>query len=173
VDTADADTAENAPAIPPFARSWDDPDEGEGRSGSTSFESDRAPDSLDEQLDPPRDLSSEMAESLPLPGKDEVFEADTAEIPTLRAKSALSREERIKLTKEAREKGLSPSDILAGRIDGAVDVGKEAGKTHGLVVQEMKTMIGMIRARKGVTDGADGSETGEESRHSEDEVLMK
>lgn len=159
MDGPDGSTEEDdlSTSVPDFIQAWSEPEHDRARSGdSTSFDSDRQPESLDEQPDPFR----EMTEDLPLPGKDIVFEADMEDMPIMRERSKLSREERIKLTKEAREKGVSVDQLLAlssGRVDvvdGSMErMAKETGKTHGLVVEEMKTMIGMIRAKKGVQEG--------------------
>lgn len=165
-DVPDDTQVQVTTALPDFMNGWAAPEHEHDRavsggSFSTSFESDRQPESLDGQSDPEYAYDAYgVTDDLPLPGKDMVFEADLAKDgPVLRQRSALSRDERIRLTKQAREKGLTLDQILSGNgvagdepTMGFGGVEKETGRTHGLVVEEMKTMIGMIRAKKGVVD---------------------
>jgi hypothetical protein len=95
-------------------------------------------------------------DTLPPPGVDVVFESEVADMATVKAKSTLSREERIALTKEARAKGITVAELLeASKGNGDVNSlvkDREAKIRGGAVVDELKGMIGIIRARKGVAE---------------------
>ena len=138
-------------ALPQFMRHWtQETDE----SPSTSFETDVQPASLDSQDDDDAEQGS-MSEKLPRPGLDVVFEADLSTAARVRERSALSREERIALSKMAREEGLSLNDLLKRQAGEEVMSKGDHGdivEQGGMVVDELKTMIGMIRARKGVDE---------------------
>jgi len=92
---------------------------------------------------------------LPLPGIEEVFEADTgAKIAFSRERSKLSREERIRLAKARRESGQCLA-IGPESVSGDVDVGMELGSVGvekwgpgGEVVQELKDVIWKVGERR-------------------------
>lgn len=92
---------------------------------------------------------------LPLPGIEEVFEADTgAKVAFSRERSKLSREERIKLAKTRRESGQGLA-IGPGSLSGDVGVGMELGSVGvekwgpgGEVVQELKDVIWKVGERR-------------------------
>ena len=135
--------------MPTFIKAWSDDSSG---SPSTSFETDRVPASLDGQLD----WDSEGREALPPRGLDEVFEADLEEAVQFRAKSGLSREERIQMVKEARAKGVTLNKVLSqiGGEDGGDGMGREDGevqKQGGMVVDELRGLMDLIRAKKGLS----------------------
>jgi hypothetical protein len=163
-------------ALPDFLRAWDD-DIASTR--STSIETTGATDAgaaWDEQ-GPLREV-----EALPLPGADEVFEATLSGIPPRNPVLAgMTREERIRLTKEARSKGVTLSELLEGErgISGQDLQDRDMRAAGGMVVDELKGMIGIIRQRKGqmspekkrdleqtqrVTDGEKGAEAADQGR---------
>jgi len=87
---------------------------------------------------------------LPLPGIEEVFEADTgAKVAFSRERSKMSREERIKLAKARRESGqglaIGPGDADVGLELG---VGIEKWGPGGEVVQELKDVIWKVGERR-------------------------
>jgi len=91
---------------------------------------------------------------LPLPGIEEVFEADTgAMVAFSRERSKISREERIKLAKARRESGqglaIGPGSV-AGDADAGVElgVGIEKWGPGGEVVQELKDVIWKVGERR-------------------------
>jgi len=142
-------------AVPDFIKTWSD--ENDPGSPSTSFETDRVPASLDEQVD--GDDERAGGEVLPPRGIDVVFEADVDGAKG-RERSGLSREERIKMVKEARSRGLTLNEMLAvtrggeGEEDGGVEGGKngnEVLKQGGMVVDELRGMMDLIRAKKGLS----------------------
>ncbi len=93
-------------------------------------------------------LLAASAQSLPLPGIEEVFEADTgAKAAFQREKSSLSREERIKLAKARRESGMGLG-IGGGDVDSAGAVGVEKWGPGGEVVQELKDVIWKVGERR-------------------------
>ncbi|PPQ68050.1 hypothetical protein CVT26_007334 [Gymnopilus dilepis] len=88
---------------------------------------------------------------LPMPGVDEVFEAETGPKTSFtRERSKLSREERIKLAKARREsgKGLAIGGTGTGEDDGSVQRGVEKWGPGGDVVQELKDVIWKVSERK-------------------------
>jgi hypothetical protein len=87
-----------------------------------------------QQLDP------HAAEVLPPPGQDMVFESIPMPVVP-RGKAKLSREERIRLMKEARDRPLE----ISAQDKGVAEMG-------GDVVGELKSMIGIIRRRKGIPE---------------------
>jgi len=89
---------------------------------------------LQQQFDP------HAAEVLPPPGEDMIFESIPMPVVP-RGKTKLSREERIRLMKEARDK---PVDIS--------EQGRGVAEMGGDVVGELKSMIGIIRRRKGIPE---------------------
>jgi hypothetical protein len=138
---------------PEFLRAWSD----DGGSPSTSFETDHGPASLDGQADD-TSVQTDPRETgdLPLPGKDVVFEVDVPDA-AVRERSALSREERIRLTKEARAKGLTLGEMLANSRGGEQEreeqerrmLDRERMRQGGMVLDELRGMMDMIKARKG------------------------
>ena len=130
--------------MPEFLRSW-------SNESSSSYDAQNE----DDNTTPP--TGSEDDPELPLPGIDQVFESDLSALP-IRGASNLTREERIKLVKEAREKGLNVSQATraAQSENGVVELpnggrdDNEAMVRGGEVVEELKGMIGLIRQRKGL-----------------------
>ena len=96
-------------------------------------------------------------EDLPRPGVDQVYEATV--LPIRRDQSALSslnRDQRIRLTKEARGKGMSVGDMLVSEMGGTdAKRDKETRIRGSAVVLELKGMIGMIRRKKGQAEELD------------------
>ncbi|KAF8874053.1 hypothetical protein CPB84DRAFT_1798036 [Gymnopilus junonius] len=88
---------------------------------------------------------------LPMPGVEEVFEADTGpKVAFTRERSKLSREERIKLAKARRESGMGLAIADAG-AEGDEDRAKmsvEKWGPGGDVVQELKDVIWKVNERK-------------------------
>lgn len=86
-------------------------------------------------------------ETLPAPGIDAVYEADTSVQTRANPLEGLSRDERIRLIKEAREKGMTLKDYVHGeQPDGRQD--KAYAAAESMVVDELKGMIDMIRQKK-------------------------
>jgi acyl carrier protein phosphodiesterase len=137
--------------VPDFAKAWsDDSEDAPKKSG----EADRPAIGLGitEESEPLLEEPDE-AEALPAPGADEVYEAEVTGAAG-RERSTLSREERIKLMKEAREQGLSLKDLLQRQKgeDGQVEAKRseqEMLKQGGMVVDELRGMMEIIRAKKG------------------------
>ncbi|KAF9479553.1 hypothetical protein BDN70DRAFT_878612 [Pholiota conissans] len=100
-------------------------------------------------------LLTTSTQHLPLPGIEEVFEADTGAKTTFsRERSRLSREERIKITKARRESGMGLS-IGLGTTAGLGDEvaanglgGVEKWGPGGEVVQELKDVIWKVGERR-------------------------
>lgn len=114
-------------------------------------------DPADEALD---DATSHLllgtsSQHLPPPGVEQVFESDAAErMPFTREKSKLSREERIRLMKERREKAgslyLGPSNVDS--LDSPPP--SEKWGPGGDVVQELKDVIWQVgEKRRKVSEG--------------------
>ncbi|WVO21081.1 uncharacterized protein IAS62_002385 [Cryptococcus decagattii] len=136
------------PKMPDFLRAWEDTSTSE----STSLETDRQsfinkvhlaehPLSSFNHDDPPLPL-----DQLPRPGKDTVFESVSAPLPRTNAVlTGMTREERIKLMKEAREKGVNVENLL-----GADEMrkGEDARKKGGELVSELEGVIDVIRKMK-------------------------
>lgn len=146
--------------LPPFMKAWNDEEEKDKTTPDTSFTSVEGTDTSSE-FPNERDLDTYLrAETLPPPGQDLIFESLPASFPdTQIERSKLSREDRIKLMKEARDKGMTLGEMLQRRENG--DNGKENERQMmqmgGEVVGELKGMIGLIRRRKGLDDPADES----------------
>ena len=96
---------------------------------------------------------------LPPPGMDEIFESDLSLAP-FRQASNLSREERIKLVKEARANGNLRPTSHGDENDAAAET-REARMNGGDVVEELKGMIGLIRRKKGMGDVPEPRSNGE------------
>ncbi|KAF4610441.1 hypothetical protein D9613_007209 [Agrocybe pediades] len=102
-------------------------------------------------------LLTTSTQHLPMPGIEEVYEADTGpKVVFTRERSKLSREERIRIAKARRESGMGLG-IGAGALGGSnegeeeVGVGKRAVEKWGPggeVVQELKDMIWKVGERK-------------------------
>ena len=93
-------------------------------------------------------LLTSTTHHLPLPGIEEVFEAETGpNVPFLRERSKLSREERIKLSKTKTKNGigLGLNDIGNG---GEVKSKVERWGPGGDVVQELKDVIWKVGERR-------------------------
>ncbi|KAF8159343.1 hypothetical protein B0H34DRAFT_796600 [Crassisporium funariophilum] len=105
-------------------------------------------------------LLSATAQHLPMPGVEEVFEAETGgRVAYTREKSKLTREERIKLVKARRESGLGLG--IGGMGVGAdhdaprEKMGVEKWGPGGEVVQELKDVIWKVsERRRKMADGA-------------------
>ncbi|WVF73186.1 hypothetical protein IAT40_008005 [Kwoniella sp. CBS 6097] len=152
--------------LPAFMRAWDDAGveaDGDGdTSQSTSLQTDRDHENENENEelnDPSRPIMINEGEHLPPVGKDTIFEAIS--LPPLSNEKDLlgkmSRAERITLAKEAREMGLSLSDMLKTRASasgGENQAGmgqateKEMRMKGGLVVDELRGVISVIRRMK-------------------------
>ena len=93
-------------------------------------------------------LLTSTAHHLPLPGIEEVFEAETSpKVPFLRERSTLSREERIKLAKARRDIGSGRGLGLTGIKEGRESKVERWGP-GGEVVQELKDVIWKVGERK-------------------------
>ncbi|WVR00355.1 hypothetical protein IAU59_007498 [Kwoniella sp. CBS 9459] len=173
-----AEAQDNEGSIPAFMRAWDDPDldGGEGdTSQSTSLVTDRdnenENDHDENNGDPRRALTMlNEPEHLPPVGKDTVFEGTS--LPPLSSEKEtlgkMTRDERIKLAREAREMGLSLGDLLllkrrdAGPTGDGVEersvarTEKEMRTKGGLVVDELRGVIGAIRRMKEGKGDGDG-----------------
>jgi len=123
--------------MPAFLKAWEE----EGDPSSTATDSVRSSvDTHDTFFSNPHDVAHfdpHAAEILPPPGQDMVFESIPMPIVP-RAKAKMSREERIRAMKEARE---NPPEQVRG-----------VSEMGGDVVGELKSMIGIIRRRKGITE---------------------
>lgn len=136
------------PKMPDFLRAWEDT----STSRSTSLETDRQSFinkvHLAEHLStsPHHDDSSVVLDQLPPPGKDTVFESVSAPLPRAKAiLNGMTREERIKLMREVREKGVNIEDLL-----GVAEMRKDedARKRGGELVSELERVIDVIRKMK-------------------------
>jgi hypothetical protein len=142
VDAVDPviDADEASQPLPLFMKSWED-DNGLSSIATDSVRS-TSDDTHDMLSSPHQDMQDHdrFAEVLPPPGQDMVFESQS--LPAGIEQSKLSREERIKLMKEARESKASGTQEGSR---GAIELG-------GDVVGELKSMIGLIRKRKGIEE---------------------
>lgn len=145
----------NPAPLPSFMKAWNDE---EKTTPDTSFTSIEDTDTSSDFPGEPDLHTYIRSETLPPPGQDLVFEslpASLADNPMERSK--LSREDRIKLMKEARDKGMTLGEMLNRRENG--DSGKDNERQMmqmgGEVVGELKGMIGLIRRRKGLNESAD------------------
>jgi hypothetical protein len=169
--------------VPDFLRAWEEDGADGETAGSTSLDTANTsgfsePAELDPDERENRALLEQMSDGrtdfLPPPGIDEVYEADSTfgQEGYRVVLKGLSRDERIRLTKEARAKGMSVERLLEeeGRGEGGAGVGGRVGNEQererevrmrgGEVVHELKGMIGLIRRRKG--HGTDVDERGTE-----------
>lgn len=144
-----ADGNDEAQPLPAFLKAWDD--DVEPSSNATDSVRSTSDDTHDTFSSHAHDQGHQhdtqpidrlMAEVLPPPGQDIVFESTP--LPAGMGRSKLTREERIKAMKEARENGLSSS--------AAQESSREAMDLGGDVVGELKSMIGLIRKRKGIEE---------------------
>lgn len=97
-------------------------------------------------------LLATSTQHLPMPGIEEVFEADTgARAAFARERTKLSREERIKLAKVRRESGMGLA-LGGGGGENGNDEGEKIGMEKwgpgGEVVQELKDVIWKVGERK-------------------------
>lgn len=149
---SDVDEAadQTSATLPPFMRAWDDeddePEPALNRSLSTT-----SPIS-DTPAEHPIEHDRMDPEQLPPPGQDIVFESLPAAVGLGIERSKLSREERIKLMKEARDKGMTLTELLGQREDPDKGENRKVLAMGGDVVAELNGMIGMIRRRKGLSD---------------------
>lgn len=180
---AEAGAAVRDEGVPDFLRAWEEDGADGETAGSTSLDTANTsgfsePAELDPDERENRGLLEQMSDGrtdyLPPPGIDEVYEADSTfgQEGYRVVLKGLSRDERIRLTKEARAKGMSVDRLLEeeGRGEGGAGVGGRVGNEQererevrmrgGEVVHELKGMIGLIRRRKG--HGTDVDERGTE-----------
>jgi hypothetical protein len=125
--------------LPTFLRAWDE--DLEPSSNATDSVRSTSVDTHDTFSSHAHDMSlldTLATEILPPPGQDTVFES--VPMPVNIQRSRLTREERIKLMKEARESAPQPVEAR-----GVAEMG-------GDVVGELKSMIGIIRKRKGIPE---------------------
>jgi hypothetical protein len=141
-----ADGGDEAQPLPAFLKAWDD--DVEPSSIATDSVRSTSDDTHDTFSSHAHDQGHQhdtqpvnrlMAEVLPPPGQDVVFESTP--LPAGIERSKLTREERIKAMKEARENASAAQESSRG----AMDLG-------GDVVGELKSMIGLIRKRKGIEE---------------------
>lgn len=136
--------------VPEFLKAWEDGDESD-----IPTELKREAPSFEPEISLGTHEPYEgCQEQLPPPGLDEVFEATSLPARSDEtALSGLSRDERIRLMKDARVKGISLSDLLDGeKALGDKVAEREVRANGGEVVSELRGMIGMIRRRKGHED---------------------
>jgi hypothetical protein len=181
--------------VPEFLRAWEEDGADGETAGSTSLDTANTsgfsePAELDPDERENRGLLEQMSDGrtdfLPPPGVDEVYEADSTfgQEGYRVVMRGLSRDERIRLTKDARAKGVSVERLLeeegrgegGGGADGGVvneqEREREVRMRGGEVVHELKGMIGMIRRRKG--HGIDVDErSAEEMADGRDDVNME
>ncbi|KAF9038637.1 hypothetical protein BJ165DRAFT_1531697 [Panaeolus papilionaceus] len=98
-------------------------------------------------------LLAASAQHLPLPGVEEVYEAETGPLVAFaRERSKLSREDRIKIAKARRESGQSILGSARGGLGGDDDDERKGGVEKwgpgGEVVQELKDVIWKVGQRK-------------------------
>ena len=139
-DIADSEGEEgDIEPLPTFLRAWDEEQEpSSNATDSVRSTSVDTHDTFSSHAHQMQLFDTAATEVLPPPGQDMVFESVTMPVGTQRSK--LTREERIKLMKEARE---SAPHLAEGR--GVVEMG-------GDVVGELKSMIGIIRKKKGIPE---------------------
>ncbi|KAK8853101.1 hypothetical protein IAR55_003802 [Kwoniella newhampshirensis] len=142
--------------LPEFLKAWEESSRDTSLDTSrTVFDNDLAESALVDDAE-----VYEKTEKLPPAGKDTVFESVSL-IPIQSEHKALlsklSREERIVLMREARDRGLSVEILHRGRNGGEVnmaeEVDKEMRKKGGEVVDELRGVIGVIRRMKGEGEG--------------------
>lgn len=132
------------PQLPEFVRAWDDPEPGPG------------PEEIERLVEEEDEVTQDDA--LPPPGTDEVYEAFIPAASTSRQRSALSREERIQLSREARARGMTMAQLEGSKDPGrASEIQRqlEAERLRtvsGEMVQELQGMFGAIRRRKGMEE---------------------
>ncbi|KAJ7807310.1 hypothetical protein B0H14DRAFT_3483415 [Mycena olivaceomarginata] len=91
-------------------------------------------------------LLGASAHHLPLPGTEQVFESDAAEVGLFtRERSKLTREERINLAKERRENG---GRLSVPNASDGLPVEREKWGPGGEVVQELKDVIWKVGERR-------------------------
>lgn len=128
--------------IPDFARSWAEPEPGPG------------PEEIERLVE--EEDEADTVPELPPAGVDEVFEAHIPAAAVPRARSTLSREERIQLQQEARARGMTMAQLEGSKDPArAAEIQRqlEAERLRtvsGEMVQELQGMFGAIRRRKGM-----------------------
>lgn len=149
---------DDTPPLPPFMQAWtghDDPSQ-PSHAAIETLEAGAAGIDLGTMDNVTVTLLD--GETLPPPGQDTIFESLPVPGGGSIERSKLSRAERIQLMKEARDKGMTLSEML-GHREQVEDPGtRKAIAMSGEVVGELKGMIGMIRRRKGLEE--DGGEAG-------------
>ena len=111
-------------------------------------------------------LLTATTKHLPMPGIEEVFEADMGSRPVFaRERSKLTREERIKAAKARRESGLGIAFVGGGDGNDGVEAQKMGGIEKwgpgGEVVQELKDVIWKVSEKK--RKMADASQAAQQS----------
>ncbi|ODO05405.1 hypothetical protein L198_02098 [Cryptococcus wingfieldii CBS 7118] len=144
--------ADHPADLPEFTRSWDTSQ----TSRSVSLETDRQ--SFNDKVrlaeypsnSPSPDGLEPLLEDLPPAGIDTVFEDISA--PALSKSKALlntmSREERIALVKQARERGVKVEDLLGVGHGQGEKVGEDVRMRGGEIVNELEGVIDAIRRMK-------------------------
>jgi hypothetical protein len=141
IDEEDEPEETSAPHIPlpDFIRAWANP----------------GPEELERAVDDGDDGADDSdPEDLPLPGVDEVFEADVpAAAP--RAKSTMSREERIALTREARARGMTLAQLTAKspeeqEMERQRQLTADRLRAETDILSELEGVFGALRRRKGM-----------------------
>jgi hypothetical protein len=127
--------------MPTFLRAWEEEGPSSIATDSVRSTSVDTHDTFSSNPHAEMHFDPHAAEILPPPGQDMVFES--VPMPVVpRTKAKLSREERIRLMKEARE---NPAEQTSEQGKGMAEMG-------GDVVGELKSMIGIIRRRKGIPE---------------------
>lgn len=140
---AESSSADEEPApasVPDFVRAWSEPEQGPG------------PEEIERLVDEQEVLDDE---ELPPPGQDQVFEGIAA-AGAPRARSGMSRDERIALTREARARGLTFAQLTAkADPERAAEAEREIQAqamraANGQMVAELEGVFGAVRRRKGM-----------------------
>lgn len=159
IDTLETEHGQ-PPPLPSFMKAWNDDENATPDASFTSVED------TDTSSEYPIDHDSDTlsrTELLPPPGHDLVFESQPVPITGLPIeRSKLSREDRIRLMKEARDKGMTLGEMLHQRDNGGSGESESARQMMqmgGEVVGELKGMIGIIRRRKGLDEHDHGPPT--------------
>ncbi|ORY28142.1 hypothetical protein BCR39DRAFT_588833 [Naematelia encephala] len=136
---------------PDFISTWQEASATDEDTGSTSLDTDR-PSSLEDEEHETVE-HDDLGEVLAPPGEDILYEATPQLGPSKTVSKGMSRDERIRLTKQARTKGLTLASMLdvEGSDKAQIDNLRLAG---GRVVEELRGMMGLIQMRK--TRGGDG-----------------
>lgn len=116
--------------LPAFMKAWD-----EGSPPPTPPELEHGSDTT-------------AVETLPAPGVDAVYEADVAAQTRANPLEGLSRDERIRLNREARAKGMTLKEYIQGDQTQDERQDKAHAAAESMVVDELKGMIDVIRQKK-------------------------